>query len=105
MCRYAFHNYKSTYACLDCRKGFKVRNAEDLEPSDRRQNHLALCPQCRKEMTYVGKDYRVPKKQDQKAWKILKVLVDQNFMFGSCGCSGIGRLPTRGYEWRAVKIK
>ena len=103
MCRYAFHYYKSTYVCLDCRKGFKVRNTEDLEAKDRRENHLVLCPQCRKEMTFVGKDYRVPKQQDKKAWKILKALIDQNFMFGTCGCSGIGFVPKNSAQLKALK--
>ncbi len=88
MCRYAFSEYKNTYACFKCRKGFKRRLDKDLlslnvlkalkqsrfqkliynkEPINVRlvSKPLVKCPDCQNEMVNLGKDLRLPKR-DQK---------------------------------------
>jgi DNA-directed RNA polymerase subunit RPC12/RpoP len=92
MCRYAFYNYKNTYACFKCQVGFKRRNLYDVNP-DATESHEARCPTCGGEVFNIGRDLRVPVKTKDEQWRCIKYLVDQNYNIYSCGCQGIGFVP------------
>lgn len=97
MCRYAYHTYKSHYACFDCRKTFKRRLMSDLgEAKD--ESAEATCPNCAKPMANMGLDFAAPVKKDEKAWQHLKKLYSVGIAFHSCGCGGPGRKPTDSEE-------
>jgi hypothetical protein len=80
----------SHHVCFVCRKAFK-------KPADVAQNSIVLghhrypCPQCKREMTPVGKNFRAPKQRDFKAWQAAEILVRAGVTFNH---SGEGRMPT-----------
>lgn len=80
----------SHHACFTCRKAFK-------KPANVAQGGIALdvrrypCPQCGREMTPVGKNFRAPKQRDSSAWRAAQILVRAGVTFNS---SGAGVMPT-----------
>ncbi len=92
MCRYAFYKYKSTYVCFKCQTGFKRRNIFDVNP-EAKEAKEAKCPNCGSEMFNVGRDLRLPKKEEDEQWQCIKYLVDNKYNIYSCGCQGIGFVP------------
>lgn len=85
MCRYGFTEYKLTYACFKCRKGFKHRQDKDMlslkeqriikqdkykqlvyknSVIDQRNGIDEIkCPECGNKMECLGRDLRLPKKR------------------------------------------
>ncbi len=92
MCRYAQYNYKITYACFNCQIGFKRRNLYDID-SEAKTVKDFHCPNCRTLMVNLGRDLRLPKKDEDEQWQCIKYLVDNNYNIYSCGCQGIGFIP------------
>ena len=92
MCRYAFGNYKSTYVCFKCQTGFKRRNLFDIDPNATQSNE-AKCPSCGSKAFNIGRDLRLPKKEEDEQWCCIKYLVDNKYNIYSCGCQGIGFVP------------
>jgi hypothetical protein len=101
MCRYAFYNYKNTYACFTCQVGFKRRNHYDVEPDlyNRKTKEGeefgkdAKCPNCGGEMHNIGRDLRLPPKTKKEQWRCIEYLVQKKYNIYSCGCQGIGFVP------------
>jgi hypothetical protein len=99
MCRYAgceYGPYKEHYACFACRKSFKQQSRWEL-PESRRpapgEERVALCPQCRRSMAYMGMDFKAPPQTDVKQWEKVRALYAAGFAFDSCGCGGPGYRP------------
>jgi transcription elongation factor Elf1 len=92
MCRYAFYKYKNTYGCFNCQVGFKRRNLDDINPNATETKDFH-CPNCRSEMVNLGRDLRLPKKEEDEQWQCIKYLVDNKYNIYSCGCQGIGFVP------------
>jgi hypothetical protein len=82
--------YKEKWACFACRKCFKQRSWLDLL-ADRGfatgKSHLVkrdiLCPQCRRPMTNMGWDFKVPKQKDVEQWKKVELLAQNGYTFHS----------------------
>lgn len=91
MCRYAFTNYKSHFACLACRKAFKRRHKAEVDPGG--DDQPARCPQCGLLMADMGLDFAPPSMSDTKAWTALAALFEVGETFHSCGCGGPGYRP------------
>jgi len=62
----AFQNYKHTFICLECRKGFKKPS---LWAVGRRSEWV--CPQCKGILIDMGIKFKTPKMSDLKAWNNL----------------------------------
>ena len=92
MCRYAFYNYKSNYACFKCQVGFKRRNLSDIDPNTKEAKE-SKCPNCGGQAFNVGRDLRLPNKEADEQWRCIKYLVDNKYNIYSCGCQGIGFVP------------
>lgn len=92
MCRYAQYNYKNTYGCFNCQIGFKRRNLYDID-SEAKTAKDFHCPNCRVIMTNLGRDLRLPKKEEDEQWQCIKYLIENNYNIYSCGCQGIGFVP------------
>jgi hypothetical protein len=92
MCRYAFYKYKNTYGCFNCQVGFKRKNLDDINPNATEAKDFH-CPNCRSEMINLGRDLRLPKKEENEQWRCIKYLVDNKYNIYSCGCQGIGFVP------------
>ena len=79
-CRKQSTFYKKHYLCLDCRVGWKSKYDLVLRPSvDGAQLQDVWtefrggrCPRCGIDGDEVGRDFRVPKRTDKKAWKQLE---------------------------------
>nr|ARK12873.1 hypothetical protein A6C57_22470 [Fibrella sp. ES10-3-2-2] len=82
-----------TYACFNCRKGFKRRLDKDTLPQDRRVNDIVKCPDCGAEMKNLGKDLRLPSRKDIDKWLAIEYLSIHNYNFYTCGCYGLGPIP------------
>ncbi len=92
MCRYALKpDYKPHYACFSCRKAFKRRHKDEVDP--RGEEHPAKCPQCGLLMADMGLDFKPPKASDDKAWDAANELFEVGETFHSCGCGGPGWRP------------
>jgi hypothetical protein len=94
MCRYAWHNYRDHFACFDCRKAFKYWQWEEIDEvvfnhKSRLQRvpRQIVCPDCTQPMVDMGLDFKAPRKDDKKAWSVMRALHDHGFDFRSCGCS------------------
>jgi hypothetical protein len=92
MCRYAFYKYKNTYGCFNCQVGFKRKNLDDINPNATEAKDFH-CPNCRTLMVNLGRDLRLPKKDEDEQWQCIKYLVDNKYNIYSCGCQGIGFVP------------
>ena len=75
----------SHHVCFTCRKAFK-KPADVIEGG-----FIALglrrypCPQCGREMTPVGKNFRAPQQRDLSAWRAAQILVRAGVTFDSSG--------------------
>jgi hypothetical protein len=84
----------SHHVCFSCQKAFK-------KPADVAQNGIVLgvhrypCPQCKREMTPIGKNFRAPKQHDLNAWRAAEILVRAGVTFNH---SGGGSMPTNPKE-------
>jgi hypothetical protein len=92
MCRYGFYKYKNTYGCFNCQVGFKRKNLFDVDPNATESKDFH-CPNCRTLMVNLGRDLRLPKKDEDEQWQCIKYLVDNKYNIYSCGCQGIGFVP------------
>ncbi|MCX4242749.1 hypothetical protein [Paraliomyxa miuraensis] len=91
MCRYGFAHYKPHHACFACRKAFKRRLRDDVDPSG--DEHPARCPECGALMAEMGLDFQAPPRGKVKAWRVLETLWEVGETFHSCGCGGPGYRP------------
>lgn len=80
MCRYIQHPVRTHWACIACRYTTKAR----IE---------GPCPQCRKVMVDLGRDFKAPRRDDTRQWQKIAVLFERGIRFDSCGCSGPGPRP------------
>ena len=81
----------SHHVCFTCRKAFK-------KPADVVPGGIVLglrrypCPQCGRELTPLGKNFRAPRQRDLGAWRAAQILVRAGVTFDS---SGAGAMPTK----------
>jgi DNA-directed RNA polymerase subunit RPC12/RpoP len=64
--------YKQHYACFKCRKAFKKTNLREAPKQHRHideKGRIVYCPECGERMPDVGFDFKVPKKNDVRAWE------------------------------------
>lgn len=83
MCRYSMKPYKSHYVCVQCRRS--VKQARDRE--------CVPCPECARPMYAMGMDFQAPRRESNKQWRKLALLVDAGVTFNGCGCNGPGPRP------------
>ena len=57
------------------------------------QNLISRCPDCGGQMANMGMDFKSPKKDDLKAWKIVSGMYRMGAIFQTCGCNGFGYVP------------
>lgn len=75
-------------------KNFRKENPEIVEMLIQKyKNREEKCPECAKLMANVGKDFKAPKKERKKQWRILQGLYESGVSFNSCGCDSIGHVP------------
>lgn len=99
-----FDQYSCRWACLNCRKAFKLYSAHEFNWAH--PNREVKCPECGNAMVDVGRDYRVPKKGNKNKWKVLEALVDKGFGFHTCGCGGdLGFIPRTFAETKRTYTK
>jgi hypothetical protein len=75
--------YKPHYVCFCCRKAWKPTERPTAGTDD---HHTLIidnpkhsrCSSCQKQGTYVGLNCRVPPKKDEKAWKRMKAMLQEN---------------------------
>ena len=82
-CRKKQNFYRRHYICLNCCIGWKskdeiklkrtVDNAQLSEIYDLTSNYEGARCICGKDAIEVGRDFRIPKSKDTKAWKILQI--------------------------------
>lgn len=99
MCRYAFARYKPHFACFRCRKAFKRRHRDEVDPGG--DEHPARCPECGEPMAEMGLDFQAPPKAKRAQWRVLESLWEAGQTFHSCGCGGPGYRPREPAALRA----
>lgn len=87
MCRYMFDRYKTHWVCLTDRRCFKATK----RPA--RLKTAPICPDCRRPMVDVGRDFHAPRRGNLTQWRKVALLVQNGLLFDSCGCTGPGRRP------------
>jgi hypothetical protein len=80
----------SHHVCFDCRKAFK-KPASTQNGWVVRAGHVYPCPNCKKPMAQLGKNFRAPRQENIRAWHLLEKLYGAGFRFDS---SFEGRVPT-----------
>jgi len=89
MCRYAFSGpYRQHYACFHCRKMFRPT----MEVNAEKAGTVFPCPQCKRPMCNMGRDFKAPKQHDIPQWRKVEMLYRHGYRYESCGC-GPGRRP------------
>lgn len=63
------------------------------------QSQISRCPDCGGDMANLGMDFRVPKKSDNRAWQVTKGLYAIGAIFQTCGCSGLGYIPSSSNDY------
>jgi hypothetical protein len=58
------------------------------------------CPECGNYMADLGLDFKSPKKNAIKEWKIIQELYTIGISFHSCGCQGIGYIPQNPKQYK-----
>lgn len=76
-------DYLVAHACFECRKSFKIPPRD--EP--------ATCPDCGREIHWMGRSFRPPRKSDTQQWKKVKLLYAYGFRF--VGSGSTPALPDR----------
>lgn len=85
----AFLNYNS-----DKSKQFRNNNPELISKFDKKyRNKKYPCPNCGSEMNNIGLDFKAPKNNKIKEWRIAKSLYKIGNTFHTCGCDGPGYIP------------
>lgn len=57
------------------------------------QQKICKCPDCGGEMANMGMDFKAPKIQDIKEWKIIEGMYQIGAIYQTCGCHGFGYVP------------
>lgn len=71
-------NYRSKWACFDCRKSFtRVRSVSKPE--------AVICPDCQQKATDMGHLFEAPPKRDLRGWKVMEVLGRNHLSFRTAG--------------------
>lgn len=76
------------YACFECRKGFKRRDAWTRNPLP-----TARCPQCGKPMSLMGRAFRAPRHNDRVQWRKVERLRQAGIFFRGAECQTMELLP------------
>ncbi len=99
MCRYAFTEYKPHLACFRCRKSFKRRLSQDVQPGGTEKP--ARCPDCGGDVADMGLDFKPPPRDRVREWALLEQMFSLDITFHCCGCSGPGFRPRARAEFEA----
>ena len=78
-------DYAISYACLECKTAHKRR----LESSPSEYPLKMACPICKSDMYHVGRNFKAPKKSDQKQWMKIQFLISHGFLFQKIRPNGI----------------
>lgn len=85
---------------------FRRQNPERTQYlTEKYKNRKEKCPECRELMADLGLDFKAPKKDNIKEWKIIKGLFKSGKTFYSCGCDGIGYIPKNKDAYKDYLIK
>ena len=81
--------YRRTYICLDCRIGWKgsLSSLTKYEPGS------THCGRCGCEGIDMGYDFHTPKKTNKNQWRKIRLMVENNENWLTCGCNGPGEKP------------
>jgi len=97
----AFWNYSSAKS-----NKFRKENPERTEfLTEKYQNRKEKCPDCGNQMADLGLDFKAPKKDKTKEWKIIKGLLKSGKAFYSCGCDGIGFVPKNKKKYKIYLLE
>ena len=83
-------NWRPKFLCPSCRKCFKRHIDGDPETRP--------CPNCGGTAVRIGVDFRPPKLTDDRAWRVIEVLIDAGVEFRRFG----GYIPTTMREARML---
>jgi hypothetical protein len=103
MCRYSFTTYKPHLACFRCRKSFKRRLKQDIDPAG--SDKPPKCPDCGGAVADMGLDFKAPSRGRVAQWTLLEELFTIGVTFHSCGCSGPGYRPRARSELHAFLVQ
>lgn len=70
------------------------------ELSEKYRTAAHRCPQCAEQMVDMGLDFKAPRQQDKKAWRILHGMFRVGHCFHTCGCHGPGWVPKATSDYR-----
>jgi hypothetical protein len=74
----------------------------DLEAEYR--DAIRKCPECGEPMIDMGLDFKSPRQNDDKAWRILHGLYRAGHSFHTCGCDGPGFIPKSLGDYRQYLV-
>jgi hypothetical protein len=74
------YSWTTVNVCFDCRVGFEC---------------ASVCPQCGNKLSYMGPNFRPPKKRNRRQWEKIKRLHKAGTRFGPPCCG-------RRQEWRHI---
>ncbi len=97
----AFWNYSTSKS-----RKFRSENAEKVKYlTEKYKSRKERCPECGNLMTDLGLDFKAPKKEKVKEWKMVRGLYRSGKTFYSCGCDGIGFIPKNEKDYKEYLLK
>lgn len=93
MCRYSTFetNYRPVMICLDCQIGWKGQPTGMW--SNPKWQSSNKCGRCGNDGINMGFDFHTPRKNNKNQWRKIKLMLENNEPFHSCGCNGPGLKP------------
>jgi len=89
---------KLQHACFNCRKSWKKEIPDVFWETYTEKEELQVkypCPECGKTLNVMGKNFRAPKKEKIKEWKVVEKLFRNGFRFMENGHRKSPDLPTK----------
>jgi hypothetical protein len=101
MCRFSIGQYKSKFACFDCRKSFRawpILTGERYQDKNGHWRNVTIphkCPDCGQPMADMGVGFKPPRRSDLGQWEKVHRIYQNGVIFQMRCCYGPGERPAR----------
>jgi hypothetical protein len=84
-----YNEYKDHYACFECRKAFRISPFREWLPPEVHFGAVipeVKCPDCKRPMVSMGRNFKAPKRTDIKQWRLIQLLNEAGFFYPPRKC-------------------
>lgn len=82
-------------------KALELQLGVSLSELESRYREIGFnCPECKRPMANLGRDFKAPRMSNARAWKAIRSVYRLGHTFQTCGCNGPGFIPATEHEYR-----